>query len=133
MQRRDILFGALGIAMSGTAYANANQPGPKTRHAYTDYPALRGYVDSLRPIPGGKYETGHMALRSDEKPVQSVARSAFRMGLSPVTFGVWKEYCAATDTALPAAPLWGILGDHHVVNVSWIDIMGADATNGSPV
>jgi formylglycine-generating enzyme required for sulfatase activity len=66
----------------------------------------------------------------DEKPVHSVSLSSFYMGASPVTFAVWKEYCAATGTALPEPPSWGWLDDHPVVNVSWDDIMGVDGTGG---
>jgi formylglycine-generating enzyme required for sulfatase activity len=67
---------------------------------------------------------------SDEKPVHNVVLSAFRMGATPVTFAVWKEYCAATGTTLPFAPTWGLLDDHPVVNVLWNDIMGSDGKGG---
>ena len=66
----------------------------------------------------------------DEKPVHRVTLSAFRMGATPVTVAVWKEYCAATGTKLPKAPDWGLLDDHPVVNVSWNDIMGSDRKGG---
>jgi formylglycine-generating enzyme required for sulfatase activity len=56
--------------------------------------------------------------------------SAFRMGATPVTVAVWKEYCAATGTTLPIAPAFGLLDDHPVVNVSWNDIMGSDGKGG---
>jgi formylglycine-generating enzyme required for sulfatase activity len=67
---------------------------------------------------------------SDEKPVHSVTLSSFRMGETPVTVAIWKEYCAATGTTLPQAPGWGLLDDHPVVNVSWNDIMGVDGKGG---
>jgi formylglycine-generating enzyme required for sulfatase activity len=67
---------------------------------------------------------------SDEQPVHSVTLSAFRMGATPVTVAVWKEYCAATGTELPEAPDRGLLDDHPVVNVSWNDIMGVDGKGG---
>jgi formylglycine-generating enzyme required for sulfatase activity len=66
---------------------------------------------------------------SDE-PVHSVTLSAFRIGETPVTVGVWKEYCAATGTVLPEDPGWGLLDSHPVVNVSWNDIMGANGKSG---
>jgi formylglycine-generating enzyme required for sulfatase activity len=62
--------------------------------------------------------------------VHRVTLSAFRMGATPVTVAIWKEYCAATGTSLPIAPEWGFLDDHPVVNVSWNDIMGMDGTGG---
>jgi formylglycine-generating enzyme required for sulfatase activity len=66
----------------------------------------------------------------DEKPVHSVTLSAFRMGATPVTVAVWREYCDATGTKLPKAPDWGLLDDHPVVNVCWNDIMGSDGKGG---
>ena len=94
------------------------------------YPALKAYVESLCSIPAGTFQMGSSAGGSDEKPVHSVTLSAFRLGATPVTFVVWKEYCAATGTKLPEAPKWGILDDHPVVNVSSNDIMGSDGKRG---
>jgi formylglycine-generating enzyme required for sulfatase activity len=65
-----------------------------------------------------------------EEPIHSVTLSTFRMGATPVTVAVWKEYCAATGTGLPEAPEWGLIDDHPVVNVSWNDIMGSDGKGG---
>jgi formylglycine-generating enzyme required for sulfatase activity len=103
---------------------NRDRPDPSPRRGsrLTDYPALRAYVDSLRPIPAGTFQMGSSNGKSDEKPVHSVTLSAFRMGATPVTVAIWKEYCAATGTKLPEAPKWGLLDDHPVVNVSWQDI-----------
>jgi formylglycine-generating enzyme required for sulfatase activity len=98
---------------------------PVVSSRLTDYPALRAYVESLRPIPAGTFQMGSL-VDPDEKPVHSVTLSAFRMGATPVTVAIWKEYCAATGTMLPKAPDWGLLDDHPVVNVSWNDIMGSD-------
>ena len=103
---------------------------PKPANRLTDYPALKAYVESLRSIPAGTFQMGSSTGDSDEKPVHSVTVSAFRLGAAPVTFGVWKEYCAASGTELPEAPSWGMLDDHPVVHVSWNDIMGADGKGG---
>lgn len=102
---------------------------PKPANRLTDYPALKAYVESLRPIPAGTFQMGGTKYDS-EKPIHSVSLSAFRMGSTPVTVAVWKEYCAATGTTLPSAPSWGLLDDHPVVNVSWNDIMGSDGNGG---
>lgn len=67
---------------------------------------------------------------SDQRPKHTVRMSAFRMGATPVTVAVWKEFCAATKTPLPDAPPWGLLDDHPVVNVSWDEIMGIDGNSG---
>jgi formylglycine-generating enzyme required for sulfatase activity len=96
----------------------------------TDYPALKAYVESLRSIPSGTFQMGSTSSDPDEKPKHTVRLSAFRMGTTPVTVAVWREYCYALGIALPQAPSWGFLDDHPVVNVSWNDIMGLDAKSG---
>ena len=96
----------------------------------SNYPALNAYIESLRPIPAGTFQMGSTTGDSDEKPVHSVTVSAFRMGATPVTVAIWKEYCSATGTTLPKAPDWGLLDDHPVVHVSWNDIMGVDGKGG---
>jgi formylglycine-generating enzyme required for sulfatase activity len=101
----------------------------KPANRLTKYPELGAYVESLRSIPAGKFKMGSTKY-SDEKPVHSVTLSAFRMGATPVTVAVWKEYCAATGTTLPKAPDWGLLDSHPIVNVSWNDIMGIDGKGG---
>ena len=103
---------------------------PKPANRLTDYPALRAYVESLRPIPAGTFQMGSTTGEADEKPRHSVRLSAFRMGAMPVTVAVWKEYCTSTGKTLPRAPRWGLLDDHPVVNVSWHDIMGSDGNGG---
>jgi formylglycine-generating enzyme required for sulfatase activity len=102
---------------------------PVVSSRLTDYPALRAYIESLRPIPAGTFQMGGTKY-DNEKPVHRVTLSAFRMGATPVTVVVWKEYCASTGITLPEAPDWGILDDHPVVNVSWNDIMGLDGKGG---
>jgi formylglycine-generating enzyme required for sulfatase activity len=67
---------------------------------------------------------------SNEKPVHNVTLTAFRIGATPVTVSLWKEYCSASRTTLPIAPDWGLLDDHPVVNVSWNDIVGSDNKGG---
>jgi formylglycine-generating enzyme required for sulfatase activity len=96
----------------------------------TDYPALKAYVESLRSIPAGTFQMGSTSGEANQKPKHTVRLSAFRMGATPVTVAVWKEYCAATGIALPLAPSWGWLDDHPIVNVSWNDIMGVDGKGG---
>lgn len=93
-------------------------------------PALNAYIASMRCIPAGEFLMGSMSGDRDQRPVHGVVLGAFRMGATPVTVAVWKEYCVATKTPLPDAPKWGLLDDHPVVNVSWFDIMGADGNGG---
>jgi formylglycine-generating enzyme required for sulfatase activity len=63
----------------------------------------------------------------DEKPVHNVVLSAFRMGATPVTGSVWKEYCAVTGKYPPDLYL---LDDQAVFGVSWNEIMGSDGKGG---
>lgn len=90
------------------------------------FPALNRYVASLCSIPEGTFKMGSAAGEWDEKPVRSVWLRAFRMGATPVTVGVWKEYCRANKLRMPVAPPWGWIDSHPIVNVSWEDIMGED-------
>jgi formylglycine-generating enzyme required for sulfatase activity len=123
------------VYLNGLSVPNPNSS-PRRASRLTDYPALKAYVESLRSIPAGTFQMGSSTEKSvkpvhkSEKPVHSVTLSAFRMGATPVTVALWKEYCAATDTALPETPDYGLLDDHPVVNVSWFDIMGVDGKGG---
>ncbi len=90
------------------------------------YPHLRWYVSKLRSIPGGKYRFG--ASPADKKSGTPITMSPFRMGATPVTWGMWKEYRQSVSVPgkgikLPSDPGWGYPEDHPVVNVSWEDIM----------
>ena len=95
-----------------------------------DYPHLKAYIDALCTLSGGTFQMGSSTGDVDQHPVHTVTLSSFRMGATPVKVAVWKEYCAATGITLPKAPDWGLLDDHPVVNVSWIDIMAADGNGG---
>jgi formylglycine-generating enzyme required for sulfatase activity len=89
-----------------------------------NHAALRAYVESLRPIPAGTFQMGTPNGHKSQKPVHSVTLSAFRMGATPVTVALWREYCEATNKPMPSEPDWGWRDDHPVVSVSWTDIMG---------
>ncbi len=88
---------------------------------------LKDYVRQMRPIPGGTCLMRAYLVPSDDKLVRL---SPFRMGATPVTVGMWMEYCRATGTRMPVAPRWGWKPNHPMVNVSWNDIMGADGKGG---
>lgn len=49
--------------------------------------------------------------------------SPFRMGATPVTWGMWKEYCEAESVQMLSEPAWGYQDNHPVVLVSWADII----------
>jgi sulfatase modifying factor 1 len=96
-----------------------------------DFPALRAYVESMPPIPAGTFQMGSSTGEPDEKPVHSVTLSAFRMGATPVTIAVWREYYQAATKCFEGELFgWGWNDDHPVVNVTWNDIMGSDGKGG---
>ena len=89
------------------------------------YPYLTRYMSSLCKIPGGEF---HRIVRLRGKDGLSHVRVRdFKLGKTPVTWGLWLEYCESTKTKHPDSPGWEIDLDDPVVNVSWQDIM---KTNG---
>ena len=92
----------------------------------SSYPHLKWYVSNLRFIPEGTFRFG--ASPSVKESGSRISMSAFRMGATPVTWGMWKEYrksiaVPGKGIKLPDDPGWGYPDDHPVVNVSWDDIM----------
>lgn len=92
----------------------------------SNYPHLRWYIANLRSIPGGSYHYG--ASPANKRRGTKITISPFRMGATPVTWGMWKEYrqsfsVPGKEIKLPKDPGWGYPDDHPVVNVSWEDIM----------
>jgi len=90
------------------------------------HPHLKWYVSNLRSIPGGSYRFG--ASPSQKQSGTRITMSPFRIGATPVTWGMWKEYRQALSVPgkgikLPKDPGWGYPDDHPVVNVSWEDVM----------
>ena len=95
-------------------------------------PHLRSYVSTLRSIPGGKYRIG--ASPANKNSGTQVTMSSFRMGATPVTWGMWKEFCQSFGDAgrgikLLDDPGWGYPDNHPVVNISWNDIMNCGLNN----
>jgi formylglycine-generating enzyme required for sulfatase activity len=105
---------------------------PKPANRLTEFPALKAYVESLCVIPAGTFQMGEFGRNpfDGETPIHIVTLSSFSLGSTPVTFGMWKEYCTAVGKNLPKAPSWVYLLDHPVVNVSWNDIMGGAGNRG---
>jgi len=103
----------------------------------SSHPALlTAYVSAMCPIPAGSFTMGSDKYE-DEKPAHRVTLSAFRMGATPVTVGMWKEYCRANGTVLPEAPPWGWTDNHPMVRVTWNDAIDfcawASRTTGKTV
>ncbi len=95
--------------------------------------SLRAYLAAMRPIPEGTFTMGDDCSReTDEQPAHRVTVSGFRMGATPVTVGMWKEYAASElGGRMPPEPNpvgfegarkfnigWRDL-DHPIVNVNW--------------
>jgi len=89
-------------------------PAPRT---IAEYKAQMAY------IPGGTFQMGSNTGKDNEKPVHQVTLSPFRLGRTPVTVAMWKEYCQATGKSMPAAPYWGWIDDHPIINISWDEAM----------
>jgi sulfatase modifying factor 1 len=103
---------------------------------------VKQYVSQLRKIPGGRFTMGR-TFKIEEKskfysetyknstPAHTVDISPFRMGATPVTVGMWREYVRANSSlSMPEPPEWGWKDSHPMVNVSWNDIMGEDGKGG---
>lgn len=96
------------------------------------YPMLSQYCKAMRAIKGRTLSIGSDSHAENERPRHSITLSTFKLGASPVTVGLWKEYCAATQVEMPTAPAWGWLDDHPIVNVSYTDITTATLPSGKP-
>ena len=70
------------------------------------YPLLMKYIESMCLVTKESYE--------------------FRIGKTPVTVGLWKEYVSDCDIEMPPSPEWGWIDNHPIVNVSWKEIMASD-------
>jgi formylglycine-generating enzyme required for sulfatase activity len=79
------------------------------------FPHLSSYVSSLKVIPDGKFRYGQRGW--------STQMSSFKMGATPVTWALWKEYCNSTGFQLHDETNQSHL-DNHPALVSWLDIMG---------
>ena len=99
---------------------------------------IKQYVSQMRKIPGGRftmgrtyYIKGESKLYEEEVLAHPVDISPFRMGATPVTVGMWREYLRANfSLSMPEIPEWGWIDSHPMVNVSWNDIMGTDGKGG---
>ena len=100
----------------------------RPKDSLLNFPALQAYVKGLKDIPAGSFRYGFFHGQSEAAPRVEV--SAFRMGATPVTWAIWKEYCDAEAVRLPDEPDWGRLGPHPVVNVSYDDIVGSNGGGG---
>ena len=124
VSRRELLSLSLAAAL------------PLAKHPTSDwmaqFPHLARYCKELRKVPGGHYQLGNDTHADIERPRHAVTLSAFRLGATPVSVALWKEYCKSVSLEMPAAPAWGWLDDHPVVNISYIDITTPVHASGKP-
>jgi formylglycine-generating enzyme required for sulfatase activity len=102
----------------------------KVKHSVPKFPELMRYVEAMRHVPAGTFRMGRKCVFGDTKPIHTVTLSDFRMGATPVSVAVWREYCTDTGSDFINPPRWGWVDTHPVVGISWIDIMGVDGIGG---
>ncbi len=103
--------GSITIAM---AAANARK---------NSAPKLAAYLEKFVAIPAGSFQMGSDKY-DDEKPIHRVTLSAYSMGQTEVTVGMWREYVETVNGKMPDAPSFNQgwkLGDHPIVRVGWDD------------
>ena len=93
-------------------------------------PRLFEYLRAMRRIDAGAFRMGSDDGPEEERPARQMSIPAFRIGATPATVAMWKEYCAATGTAMPEAPSWGWVDEHPMTGVSWVDLLGVDGPGG---
>ena len=99
--RRQFLQSTLSVTLAAMLAGCGGGKAPTSRLT------LETYVTRLRSIPSGTFLMGGDSLSYLAKPVHAVTLSAFRMGETPVTVGMWRDYCDASGKQMPAAPTWG--------------------------
>lgn len=69
-----------------------------------------------------------LTLAEYKSQMVAIPGKGFKMGRTPVTVGMWQEFCQATDRSMPELPDfpvwkdgWDAIRDHPIVNVSWED------------
>ena len=70
-------------------------------------------------IPGGTFQMGSDKGQKDEKPVHEQTVAGFWMYRHDVTVAQFRKFCEATKRKMPAAPAWGHMDNHPIVNVAW--------------
>ena len=122
--RRQFLQTSLSVTLAATIAGCGGGKAPTSRLT------LDTYVARLRSIPAGTFQMGGDSLSYLATPVHAVTLSAFRLGETPVTVGMWRDYCDATGKQMPAMPTWGWVDDHPIVGPSWVEIAGSDGSGG---
>ena len=95
----------------------ASRPSEQRAIPHTPADTLTGKLASLGieliPIPAGEFLYGKKKERKH--------LPAFTMTKDPITVAQYRQFCAATSRAMPAAPGWGWQENHPIVKVIWDD------------
>ena len=92
-------------------------------------PELSKHIRDLRPIPKGTLRYTPPATEDGVNETSIEQIHPFQLGAFPVSNALWLEYVRYGGTPLDA-PLWGIIPNHPVVNVSWRDLIGSSTSRG---
>lgn len=122
---------------SGSAMVNEPPPPPAPEPKQDDVkPLPKPKTPEPKPAPRTAVQPGSMVLVTggsfvmgdtegtglpDEKPTRTVTVKDFYMDATEVTVAQYREFCTATGRPMPAAPPWGWVDIHPMVNVSWED------------
>lgn len=79
------------------------------------FPYLSSYVSSMKVVPSGKFRYSKHQIWTK--------MTSFKIGVTPVTWALWKEFCNSTGFQLEDDRNQSHL-DNHPALVSWVDIMG---------
>lgn len=147
--KADTLFAQKKFRHAAQQYALALTYSPKDAYATQQQrkcellfsPTLSTKKDTLRkpltpatptiPLPtmvaigSGSFLMGSLANTpnsdQDEYPQHTVFVKPFFLAETEVTVEQYRAFCTATGRMMPAAPAWGWIDTHPVVNVSWED------------
>ncbi len=76
-------------------------------------------------IPAGKFSMGStdadVRAQNNEKPLHTVYLDGYWIYRYEVTVAQYRKFCSKTGRSMPNAPSWGWVGDHPMVNVTWLD------------
>ena len=122
--RRQFIQNAAAVTLAACGAGCGGGKGPSSTLT------LAMYVERLRTIPGGTFEMGGESLLVSAMPVHTVMLSAYRIGETPVTVSMWREYCTSVGKQMPEPPTWGWQDHHPIVGPSWVDIAGDDGVGG---
>lgn len=112
------------VSMERLPYMGVGPYLPRLNVHTSKFPLLKRYMESLVVIPGGTFTIGRVTGDPDERPLRKVTLSDYRLGATPVTMGVWLEYCIATGSPTPPLPKWGYIENHPVTRVTRNEVLG---------